>query len=126
MSNPNIVNVSTITAKSVGNTPSTTTETEFIVNSANSGKVLKINQVVAANIDGTNAVGATVSLCTNAAAPSSSNTYQIAPNISVPAKASLICIDKNSSIYLEENMSIRITAGTASKISFTASYEEIS
>jgi len=126
MANPNIVNVSTITAKSAGNIPANTTETEFIVNAASSGKVLKINQIVAANIDGTTSIGATVSLCTNAAAPSASNTFAIAPNVAIPARASMMCVDKSTCVYLEENMSIRITSAVASKISFTASYEEIS
>lgn len=126
MANPNIISLTTLKGKSVGSIPAVTSESDFIINASNSGKVLKINQIVAANIDGTNAIGATVSLCTNAAAPSASNTYAIVPNVSVPAKASLICIDKSSTIYLEENMSIRITTGVASKISFTASYEEIS
>jgi len=126
MANPNIVNVTTIQGRSVGLTPAVATEVELLANAASSGKIIKINNIIAANIDGTTSIGGTVSLCTNAAAPSSSNTFAIAPNVAIPARASMMCVDKSTSVYLEENMSIRVTAAVASKITFTASYEEIS
>jgi hypothetical protein len=51
--------------------------------------------------------------------------YEIASTVSVPADASVIIMDKNSSIYLKEDQSIGATAGTASKLIVVASWEEI-
>jgi hypothetical protein len=44
----------------------------------------------------------------------------------VPADASLIVVDKTTSIYLKENESIGATAGTASDLVVTCSWEDIS
>ena len=51
MSAPNIVNVSTITAKSVQATLNTTLTTEILANASSSGKVFKVNNIIVANID---------------------------------------------------------------------------
>ena len=93
--------------------------------------MLKVNQIVVANVDGTNAVDATVSIYTNGAvaqgsAPSGGTAYPIASTVSVPADASLIVVDKTTGIYLEENTCISITSGTASKLTFSVSYELMS
>ena len=131
MSAPNIVNVTTMTGKTTYYTPSGTTAVVLLPNAASSNKVFKINQILAANVDGTNAINATVSLYTNGAvaqgsAPSGGTAYPIVYTISVPAGATLNVLDKSTAIYLEENMSISVTSGTASKLTFTVSYEEIS
>ena len=131
MSAPNIVNVTTMTGKTTYYTPSGTSAVVLLPNAASSNKVFKINQILAANVDGTNAINATVSLYTNGAvaqgsAPSGGTAYPIVYTISVPAGATLNVLDKSTAIYLEENMSISVTSGTASKLTFTVSYEEIS
>lgn len=131
MAAPNIASLTTITGKTTYFTPSGTTAVVLLPNAASSGKVFKINQIVAANVDGTNAVDCTVSLYTNGSvaqgsAPSGGTAYPIASTISVPADASLVLVDKTTSIYLEEGMSIAITSGTASKLTFSVSYEEMS
>jgi hypothetical protein len=46
--------------------------------------------------------------------------------VSVPATASLIVVDKTTSIYLMENSSIVVTSGTSSGITYSISYEEMS
>lgn len=130
MANPNIVNVTAIYGKTTYLTPSATTAVVLLPNAASSGKVLKINQIVAANVNGTNAVDTTVSLYTNGAvaqgsAPSGGTAYPIASTISVPADASLIVVDKSTGLYLEEGTSIIVTSGTASGITYSISYEEI-
>lgn len=131
MANPNITNVSAIYGNTTYFTPSGTTAVVLLANAASSGKVYKINQIVAANVDGTNAVNATVSIYTNGAvaqgsAPSGGTAYPIASTISVPANASLIVADKTTAIYLQEGTSISVTSGTASKLTFSISYEDIS
>ena len=60
MAAPNIVNVSTITAKTVAAHLSTTTTTALLTNSASSGKVFKINTIIVSNVDGTNSADVTV------------------------------------------------------------------
>ena len=128
MAAPNIASLTTITGKTTYFTPTGTTAVVLLPNAAASNNVLKINQIVVANIDGTNAVDATVSIYTNGAvaqgsAPSGGTAFPIASTISVPADASLIVTDKTTGLYLEEGTSISITSGTASKLTFSVSYE---
>jgi hypothetical protein len=128
---PNIVNVANIYAKTTYLTPSVTTAVVLLPNPAASGKVFKINQILAANVDGTNSINATVSIYTNGAvaqgsAPSGGTAYPIIFTVAVPAGASLNVLDKSTAVYLEEGTSITVTSGTASKITYTLSYEDIS
>lgn len=124
MANPNIVNVTSILGKTAYLTPSDTAANVLLANAAASGNVLKINQIVAANVDGTSAVDTTVAV--NTAAAGSGTSYPIVSTVSVPADASIIVTDKTTAIYLEEDKSIVVTSGTASKIAYTISYEIIS
>ena len=131
MAAPNIASLTTITGKTTYLTPSATTAVVLLPNAASSNTVLKINQIVAANVNGTNAVDTTVSLYTNGAvaqgsAPSGGTAYPIASTISVPADASLIVVDKTTQLYLEEGTSIIVTSGTASGITYSISYELMS
>jgi hypothetical protein len=131
MANPNIVNVTTIYGKTTYLTPSVTTAVVLLTNAASSGTVIKINNIVVANVDGTNAVDATVSIYTNGAvaqgsAPSGGTAYALASTVGVPADATLIVTDKTTAFYLEEGTCISVISGTASKLVFTVSYELIS
>ena len=131
MANPNIAAVTAIYGTTTYYTPTGTTAVVLLPNAAASGTVLKINQIVAANVNGSAAVNATVSLYTNGAvaqgsAPSSGTAYPIVSTVSVPANASLIVADKTTAIYLMEGTSITVTSGTASGITYSISYEVIS
>jgi len=130
MANPNIVNVTTINGVTTYLTPSVTTAVVLLPNAASSNKVFKINQIVVANTTGT-AANTTVSIYTNGAvaqgsAPSGGTAYPVASAISVPANASLIVVDKTTAIYLQEGTSISVTSGTASALTYSISYEDIS
>lgn len=130
MAAPNIVAVTSIYGKTTYLTPSGTSAVVLLANTSGSGKVLKINQIVVANVNGTSAADATVSIYTNGgvaqgSAPSGGTAYPVASTISVPADASLIVTDKTTAIYLEEDRSISITSGTANALTFSISYEEI-
>ena len=130
MANPNIANASSILGTTTYFTPSGTSAVVLLPNAASSGKVFKINQIVAANTTGS-AANATVSIYTNGAvaqgsAPSSGTAYPIISTASVPAYASLIAVDKTTAIYLMEGTSITITSGTSNALTFTVSYEDIS
>lgn len=131
MANPNITNVTAIYGNTTYLTPSGTTAVVLLPNAASSGKIFKINQIVAANVNGSSAVNATVSIYTNGAvaqgsAPSGGTAYPIVSTVSVPATASLIVTDKTTAIYLQEGTSITVTSGTASGITYSISYEDIS
>ena len=124
MAAPNIVNVSTITGISSTTALSTTSQTTLVSNAASSGKVFKINMIQVANVDGTNACDVTVDV--HSAASGGGTAYSLVSTVSVPADASLVVLDKNTAIYLEEDRSITATAGTANDLEVIASYEEIS
>jgi hypothetical protein len=124
MTAPNIVNVTTITGKSAVVDLTTTNATLVVENTAASNKVFKINSLIISNVDGTNAADITVSLYSEDNIGGTAT--QIVSTVSVPADASLVVIDKNTSIYLEEDKSIGATAGSASDLKVVVSYEEIS
>jgi hypothetical protein len=124
MTAPNIVNVTTITGKSAVVDLSTTNATLVVENPAASDKVFKINSLVVSNVDGTNAADITIALYSEDDIGGTAT--EIVSTISVPADATLVVIDKNTSIYLEEDRSIGATAGTASDLKVLVSYEEIS
>lgn len=123
MANPNIVNVTTIYGNTSSTSLTTTSATSLVSNAASSGKVFKINSIVVANVDGTTAADITINVYSQASLGGTA--YPIASTISVPADATLIVTDKTTSFYLLENQSIGATAGTASDLVVTASWEEI-
>jgi hypothetical protein len=124
MAAPNIVNVTTITGKSNVVSLTTTSATAVVSNAASSNKVFKINSLVVSNVDGTNAADITIALYSEDDIGGTAT--EIVSTVSVPADASLIVIDKNTSIYLEEDRSIGATAGAANDLKVVGSYEEIS
>lgn len=124
MAAPNIVNVTTITGKTAVVDLSTTNATAVVSNAASSGKVFKINSLIVSNVDGTNSAGITISYYSQDDIGGTAT--QIVSTVTVPADASLVVIDKNSSIYLEEDRSIGATASAASDLKVICSYEEIS
>lgn len=124
MAAPNIVNVSTITGKTDQYALTTTSQTTILNNAASSGKVFKVNMIQIANVDGTNACDITIDV--HSADDGAGTAYSLVSTVSVPADASLVALDKNTAIYLEEDMSITATAGTASDLEVIVSYEEIS
>lgn len=124
MAAPNIVNVTSILGKTAVVDLTTTSATAIISNAASSGKVFKVNSLYVSNVDGASAAEITVSLYSEDDIGGTAT--QIASTISVPADATVVIIDKNSSIYLEEDKSIGATAGAANDLKVVCSYEEIS
>ena len=123
----NILNLTSIYGKTTYYVPSGTSAVVLLANAAASSTVMKINEITATNTTGT-AANTTVSIYTNGAvaqgsAPSGGTAYPIAGTISVPANAALIVSDKTTAFYLEEGVSISVTSGTASAITYTVSYE---
>ena len=124
MANPNIVAVTAIRGENSSVSLTTTAATSIVSNAAASGKVLKINTLIVANVDGT--VAADITVNKYSAAALGGTAFPIASTVSVPADASLIVVDKTTAIYLKENESIGATAGTAGDLVVTCSWEDIS
>lgn len=124
MAAPNIVNVTTITGKTDQINLTTTSATAVVSNAASSNKVFKINSLVVSNVDGTSAADITIAVYSEDDIGGTAT--ELVSTVSVPADASLVVIDKNTSLYLEEDMSIGATAGTANDLKVVVSYEEIS
>ena len=131
MAAPNIVNVATITGVTTyiagvstvgaGNGIST-----VVTNAASSGKVVKINCLIATAIGSTTGVTVnhynSASQFTGAAA-----TVSLASTMTVPTFSSLAVIDKTNSIYLQENEQLSVIAqSNAGTLDVVCSYEEIS
>lgn len=123
MANPNIASVSAIYGNNSSTSLSTTSATAIINNAASSGKVFKVNMIMVANVDGTNAADITINKYSQD--DLGGTAFPLASTISVPADATLIILDKTTAIYLKEDESIGATAGTASDLVVTASWEEI-
>ena len=121
MSAPNLANISTITAKSVQATLNTTLTTEILANGSSSGKVFKVNNILVANIDGTNSADASVAITKSGGSP-----IMIASTIAVPADSTLVVVDKDTGLYLEEGDNIEAGASAASDLVITINYEELS
>ena len=121
MANPNIVNVSDIRGKTTAGTL-TTANANLLSNSAGSGKVFKINTIIIANVDGTNAADVIIGFDDASAAAN----HKLASTISVPADSTLVVISKDTALYLEEGDSIQGNASASNDLDYVISYEEIS
>ena len=118
MATPNIASVATINGFCVNG--AVTTSNQDVVDVA-AEYVYKINSIIIANIDGTNAATVTIGVSTDAG----SSYHNIAHTVSVPADATLVVIDKNSSFYLDETDLIRVTGSANSDLTYLISGEEI-
>ena len=133
MANPNLVNTNTIFGGTAYIIPSVTTagQTAWTYNGSTAitgltpaaNSINKINLLVATNVSAS-AVSATVSISNNATW-ASGTPYYIAFQISIPAGAAVILLDKTSPLYVMENQSIGVQSGTASAINFVASFETL-
>ena len=119
MAAPNIVNVTSIFGKTMGAALGSTTTTDILT--CGSNKVLKINSIIVANVDGSNGADVTVYFYDSSAAAR----YALAYTITVPADATLIVVGKDSPIYLEESDQIEAGASAVSDLQIIISYEEI-
>ena len=126
MAAPNIVDVATITGITTwkaGINTETSGVSVIVTNAASSGKVLKVNSLVATAIGHT--TGVTTKIFNLAAGVG--NSVSIGTTMSVPTYSSLAVISKDMSIYLQENQSIGVfKQPNAGDIDIVCSYEDIS
>ena len=116
MAAPNLLTLTTVTAKTAVQVI-TTTPTAIVTNSAASGKAMKINALYVSNI---NTSPASVNIDIFRA----STAYRVGFTITVPNSTTLDLISKI--IYLEEGDTLRLTASANSFLEAVCSYEEVS
>ena len=118
MAAPNLKAPTSITGKTARYAV-TTTLAAALSNAAASGKVLKINSIFCANVDGTVAADISVSIYDG------TDDRYLAKTISVPADATQILSTKNTYFYLEEGDSLRAIASVDGDLELIIGYEEI-
>lgn len=133
MANPNIAALTTLKGNTAYVVPSTTGATTSWTYDGTTaltgltpaaGTVNKITGLIVSNTTAS-AVAATVGVANNATYGSATVIGYIAYQISVPANASLIVVDKTTDLYVTENQSIGVTSGTGSALTYTAVFEAI-
>ena len=128
MANPNIVSVTSIVGGNLGfNLTATATATLITVDS---NKLLKINKITVANVDGTNAAtvdlfvdGLTTAGADGVTPTGADATVYLAKTISVPSDTTLVLVD--SPIYLMEGDILKGGASVAGDLDLFVSYEVI-
>jgi hypothetical protein len=134
MANPNIAALTTINGNTAYVAPSTTSATTtWTYNGTTAltgltpavGTVNKVTGLVVSNLTSSAAL-ATVGVGNNATYGSATLIGYLAYQISVPAGATLIITDKTTDFYVTENQSVGVTSGTASALTYTATFEAIS
>jgi hypothetical protein len=117
MANPNIYTSDSIVGETITQELTTTLTTTLL--SGQADKILKINTIIVANIDGTNATS--FNLYIN----DGTNTRAFAYQVTVPAGAVVVIIDRNSGFYLTESQTIEGGSSLNSDLVATFSYEII-
>jgi hypothetical protein len=125
MANPNLINVSSVLGANAGfNLTNTATATLITVAS---DKLVKINRITCANVDGTNA--ATLDLFVDGMGSGSTGvtttgadaTVYLAKTVSVPADSTLVVLD--TPIYLMEGDILKGGANAASDLDLFVSFD---
>ena len=128
MANPNLINVTSVVGGNAGfNLTNTATATLITVDS---DKLLKINRITCANVDGTNS--ATVDLFVDGLGSGASGvtttgadaTVYLAKTVAVPADTTLVVLD--TPIYLMEGDILKGGASANSDLECLITYEELS
>jgi hypothetical protein len=114
MAAPNILAATSIIGKSKGFDLGTTTTTTLLTCASN--KVYKIKSIIASNNDGSNNVDVTVNF-------NDGTRWTIASTVTVPAQSTLVILDQNSPIYLEEGFTIEGGASAANDCDLIIAYE---
>ena len=125
MANPNLINVSSVLGANAGfNLTSTATATLITVAA---DKLVKINRVTVANVDGTNSatfdlfVDGMGSGSTGVTTTGADATVYLAKTIAVPADTSMVIVD--TPIYLMEGDILKGGASAASDLDLFVSFE---
>jgi len=125
MANPNLINVSSVLGANAGfNLTDTATATLITVAS---DKLVKINRISCANVDGTNSADVDLFVdgmgtgTTGGATTGADATVYLAKTVTVPADTTLVLLD--TPIYLMEGDILKGGASAASDLDLFVSYE---
>ncbi len=117
MTAPNIVDVTTINSLTDGYALTTTLTTQLL--DGITDKVLRINLIQVSNVDGTNDADVTITYYDGTTG------WELASEVTVPAKASLVVLGNGSSLNLEEGAEIRGGASANSDLECIISYDTL-
>ena len=127
MTYPNIVSVATIAGESLGFNLTTTASTALMTVSTH--YIIKVNSILVANVDGTNAATVDVRIVKANYVPlgitdtAVAGTFYIAKTVNVPADDVLVLVD--TSFYLQEGDVLQGRASVALDLDLFVSYEVI-
>tara|TARA_R110000824_G_scaffold122294_1_gene279228 strand:+ start:241 stop:606 length:366 start_codon:yes stop_codon:yes gene_type:complete len=116
MANPNIVAVTSILGLSTQASLTSTLTTQILA--CASDKLIKVNSIIIANTNASATIVASVAITKSGGSP-----LKIASTVDIPADSTLIVIDKNSMIYLNEGDNIEAGTASGSDGVITISYE---
>lgn len=120
MTAPNLVSPTTMNGKTRRVGITTTASVGILTNTSSSNKVLKVNTIFAANIDGSQSANITVLI------NDGSTDVHIAKTLLVPPSSTQVICQKDTYFYMEEGHTLKATASAANDIDLVVSYEEIS
>ena len=125
MGNPSIVDVTSI----YGTTTLNAITTAGVVVADNAGsattnKLFKVNLLSISNVDGVNDANVSVQVISGVKG-GSGKTMHLVKTVTVPADSTLIVIDKNTSMYLMQDMQIKVIGSTAGDLEAICSYDVI-
>ena len=126
MANPNIVSVATIEGGSLGHH---LLVADTAVMTVTAEHIIKVNSILVANVDGTNAATCDVRIVKLNVTPlgitniDTSGTFYIAKTVNVPADDLLVLVDKP--FYLMETDVLQAKASAASDLDLFVSYDVI-
>mgnify|MGYP003147301258 FL=1 len=125
MANPNLINVSSVLGANAGFNLTNTLTATLITVSAD--KLVKINRITCANVDGTNAADVDLFVdgmgtgTTGGATTGADATVYLAKTVTVPADTTLVLLD--TPIYLMEGDILKGGASAASDLDLFVSFE---
>ena len=120
MANPNLVNVTTIKGKIEGHklTTDAISDSGSAVITCGADKLLKINSIIVANVDGTNSVNIDVAVHLDG-----DDRFYLAKTVALPADSTLVVIGKDSPVYLQEGDELEARASADNDADICVSYE---
>lgn len=122
MAAPNVVNTATLSLKNAKGALTTSAAT-IVNNAASSNLAIKVVSLYVANIDGTNSATVTINVYDQDDVGGTGTA--LASTVTVQPNSSIVIIDENSPVYLEEDMSLGGLASATGDLVYIASYQEI-
>ena len=118
MANPNLASITNIKGDSIF-TNLSSSDTQILENTAASNQLVKLSSVLVAN---KNSIAVAVTLNVRRSAVD----YPLAHQIVIPERSTVVLIEKDAPVYLEEGDTLRASAGLASSLVLTVCYETLS